>query len=106
MITKKYGQDFKCAAKWDDNALTLSVDEVSAPEVGSGVHTRVHASGWVISGEVKEDQYTWVNDFVAYHAQLGFVCGDFEEEVYASSEEAFKHFYLHHTPVSWDYGDI
>ncbi len=102
MIIKKYGIDFSS----EGGALTLSQEEVSESYVIEGVHTRVHADGWVITGLVNEDYYTWVNTFTAYHPNLGFVCGDFESEVIASSEAAFNDFYTKHTPQAWDYGDI
>ena len=67
---------------------------------------KIHDSGWVVLAELKEDYYEWVNEFEAYHKDYGCVCGDFEETVNADSEEAFQHFYKHHKPHSWDYGDI
>lgn len=63
-------------------------------------------SGWVITGEVMEDYYEWVNDFEATHPDFGRVWGDFEDIVYADSEEGFKHFFEHHPPSEWDYQDI
>lgn len=103
MITKKYGKDFSS----EGGALTLDTQEVTDVEgTEAGVHTRHHDDGWVITGRVHEDYYTWVNSFAAYHYTLGWVCGDFEEEVYASSEEAFNDFYSKHKPEAWDYGDI
>lgn len=65
-----------------------------------------HASGWVISGEIHEDWYEWVNEFEATHPDFGRVWGNFEEVVYADSEEAFEHFYKNHPPNEWDYWDI
>ena len=63
-------------------------------------------SGWIIEGKEKEDYYTWVNYFEAYHSNFGYVWGDFEDTVYASSEKAYNHFYENHKPIYWDYGDI
>ena len=65
-----------------------------------------NASGWVISGEIHEDYYEWVNEFEAIHPDLGRVWGNFENVVYADSQEAFEHFYKNHTPSEWDYWDI
>lgn len=65
-----------------------------------------HASGWVISGVIHEDYFEWVNEFEAVHPDFGRVWGDFEEVVYADSEEAFEHFYKNHPPNEWDYWDI
>ena len=89
-------------------ARTLNVCEVSDmdPEPMGGEHTRTHESGWTITGEVHEDWFTWVNDFKATHPTLGEVKGNFEYNVYATSEEAYNHFYENHEPMDWDYWDI
>jgi hypothetical protein len=63
-------------------------------------------SGWVVEGEVSEDYYKWVNDFQAIHPELGIVCGNFESEVSATSEEAYADFVANHPPSEWDYWDI
>lgn len=76
-------------------ALTIYADYIGNNE-----------SGWNIKGEIITDYYSWVNSFVAEHEEYGKVQGDFEEEVEASSIEAFEHFILHHHPESWDYWDI
>lgn len=102
MVTKTFGKDFYSP----DGALTLETEQVSDSDPSNGVHTRTHESGWTITGEVVEDYCTWVNDFTAFHPELGYVCGNFEKEVVASSEEAFQHFWQHHEPEAWDYGDI
>ena len=102
-ITKRFGEHFHGAG----GALTLEpvqvTDDINAV---SGTHTKTHESGWTITGEVHEDWYVWVNEFTASHPELGHVEGDFEAEVKATSEEAFKHFWDHHEPSAWDYGDI
>jgi len=87
-------------------ALTLGEWEVS--ETGSvvGPAERTHPDGWTIKGEVKEDYYSWVNEFEASHPQYGRVWGDFEVEVHADSEEGFADFYAKHPPEAWDYADI
>jgi hypothetical protein len=66
----------------------------------------VNESGWTIVGEVIEDYFEWVNYFEASHPDFGRVWGNFEDEVYADSEEGFNHFYNNHTPREWDYWDI
>lgn len=78
-----------------NNALTLHPSEIGN-----------NASGWEIEGEIHEDYYEWVNYFEAVHPDFGFVYGDFENVVYASSEEAYNHFMQCHAPQSWDYADI
>ena len=65
-----------------------------------------NTSGWTIKGDVHEDYFEWVNEFEAFHPDFGRVWGDFENEVYADSEEAFEHFYENHPPEYWDYWDI
>ncbi len=63
-------------------------------------------SGWEISGEIHEDYYEWVNDFEATHPTFGKVWGNFEDTVFADSEEGYNHFIKNHPPESWDYWDI
>jgi len=65
-----------------------------------------NASGWTIQGDIHEDYYEWVNEFEAFHPFFGKVWGNFEDEVYADSEEAFEDFYKNHPPNEWDYWDI
>ncbi len=102
MITKKFGTDFNS----EGGALTLPVSAVSVHPQDSGTHTRTHESGWTITGEVREDYYTWVNKFEATHPIFGKVWGDFEEEVHADSEQGFADFWKNHEPQAWDYLDI
>lgn len=87
-------------------ARTLSPSEVSDEKNVCGLHTKTHPSGWTITGEVHEDYYYWVNEFSATHPVYGFVNGDFESKVYASSKEAYEHFVENHPPEEWDYHDI
>ena len=63
-------------------------------------------SGWTVEGEVHEDYYEWVNDFVAKHPVYGYVKGNFETVVTAKSKKAYKHFIEYHPPEEWDYWDI
>jgi hypothetical protein len=65
-----------------------------------------HDDGWTVEGEVHEDYYEWVNEFVATHPTYGRVEGDFEVEVVAESQEALDHFLKHHHYDEWDYYDI
>lgn len=103
MITKYFGKDFNS----EGGALTLEVSEVTdVAGIESGTHSLTHGDGWAISGEVREDYYTWVNDFEALHPQFGKVWGNFENEVYADSEEGFADFFAKHAPTAWDYADI
>lgn len=102
MIVKEFGKDFHS----NGGALTLRQSEVTDTEAESGTHTRTHESGWTITGKIYEDYYVWVNDFIATHPELGRVEGNFEHEVRATSEKAFRHFWKHHEPEAWDYMDI
>lgn len=72
-----------------------------------------HEDGWEIIGDTCRDYYEWVSKFVAYkhtdslngfHAE--WVAGDFEEEIYASSQEAYDEFVKLYPPEQWNYGDI
>lgn len=87
-------------------AITLSADQVRGELQEDGTYSRTHKSGWTITGEIHEDYVEWVNHFVATHPVYGQVSGDFEEEVHASTREAFRHFYRLHRPELWDYQDI
>jgi hypothetical protein len=69
-------------------------------------YTKLHPSGWKISGQVRENYYSWVQEIEASHVEYGVVKGDFEKEVFASSQWAFDHFMKNHPPRNWDYGDI
>lgn len=104
MITKKFGIDFNS----DGGALTLSTSEVSdsGSESSGKIYEKTHADGWTIKGAIHEDYYEWVNAFEATHPVYGKVWGDFENEVFADTEESFNHFYKNHAPEAWDYGDI
>ena len=95
MVTKYCGIDFKTNNWACAPALTLDPSFIGDND-----------SGWEIKGEIKDDWVEWVNLFVASHPDFGWVWGDFEDKVYADSEEGFAHFYEHHPPDSWDYYDI
>ena len=106
MLVKKFELD----KSYGSPAFTLDTDTVSSGvfnQVPLGVElTKIHPSGWEITGVIQEDYYEWVNEFKARHNKYGYVEGDFETEVIASSHEALEHFMKHHPPVSWDYYDI
>ena len=102
-VVKRFGIDFDS----EGGALTLGGEEVTDQASATpGTYTRTHQDGWVITGVLKEDYYEWVNDFSAFHPELGWVVGNFEDSVIASSEAAFVNFYENHTPNAWDYYDI
>lgn len=108
-VVKQFGVHFHSGG----GALTLAEDEVSGVDLppgrvnySKGVYTRTHPDGWTITGKVWDDYYTWVNEFEASHPTHGVVWGDFERVVFATSEEAFRHFWEHHEPSAWDYHDI
>ena len=89
MIRKTFTEAFKTEAR------TLCPDIVGTND-----------SGWLVKAKVHEDYFEWVNYFEAFHEEYGIVYGDFEDEVYASNEEAFEHFTRHHEVCIWDYWDI
>lgn len=109
-MTYKYGEDFHSPG----GALTLSPHEVCEDKEDQTSDSfeseqefqRTHDSGWTIKGRICHDYASWVNDFEANHPQLGRVWGNFENEVYATSDQAFRHFFEHHQPEAWDYQDI
>ena len=103
MVTKKFGIDFDSRG----GALTLPVGEVSdRGHVSDLVQSKTHEDGWTILAQTHEDYYEWVNNFEALHPTFGKVWGDFENEVFADSEEGFANFYKNHPPEAWDYHDI
>lgn len=64
-------------------------------------------SGWNIFGEVHEDYFKWVNDFVASHENgKWWIKGNFENTVEASSKKAYIDFVKNHPYEEWDYYDI
>ena len=109
MIKREFGKHFKS----DGGALTLKAEEVCDnirsfhwQELRNRVFSKKHDDGWVIKAKIKEDYYSWINEFEAEHPVLGKVWGDFENIVYATSKEAFDDFYKKHTPEAWDYANI
>lgn len=76
-------------------ARTLSADVVGNND-----------SGWIVRATVHEDYYEWINYFEAFHPDYGLIFGDFESEVFASSEQALDDFLKHHPVEVWDYYDI
>ena len=98
---------FEIHFKDDGYAHTLDAEEVCENHGGkTGLSFRLHADGWTIAGYIREDYFYWVNDFEASHPDFGRVWGDFEEVVYADSEEAYLAFIAAHAPDTWDYQDI
>ena len=91
-VVKKYGVGYRGS---EGGALTLD----------SGANG-THSSGWTIAGPVHEDYYEWINEFEATHPVYGRIEGDYENTLFATSEEAFQHFYENHPPHAWDYQDI
>jgi|SRR4028118_551603 hypothetical protein len=100
MITKEYGEDKDFYS--EGGALTLPFDDI---QCGTS-HEETFSSGWTIKGEVTGDYWTYMNEFEATHPLYGKVWGDFEDEVYADTEEGFQHFYANHPPEAWDYWDV
>ena len=98
---------FEVQFKEDGLAHTLDAEDVCENHGSqTGYQTRTHASGWTISGAVKEDYYYWVNDFEAHHPDFGRVWGDFEEKVFADTESGYEAFCAAHSVHHWDYQDI
>lgn len=96
-----FSKKFNDAAIFPATGYVCSMARTLRPEDNG-----THPSGWTIVGEVHEDYFEWVNEFEASHPDFGRVWGDFEEEVFADSQEAYDHFFAHHPPHEWDYWDI
>lgn len=98
---------FELYFKEDGMAHTLRAEDVCEDHDSQVGHcTRTHATGWTISGVVKEDWYYWVNDFEAHHPDFGRVWGNFEEAVFADTESGYEAFCAAHPKHVWDYADI
>lgn len=82
--------------KFSSDAITLDIEYVD----------KRNDSGWYISATINHDYYDWVNLFIAKHEKFGIVCGDFEDEIFATSKKAYKDFVKKHPPTEWDYRDI
>lgn len=102
MITKINKIDFTSK----NGALTLSKDDICDIHIKNNIYMKTHKDGWTIIGELQEDYYEWVNDFIAIHPTLGRVWGNFENKVYSDNIEGFNDFYQKHPPEDWDYNDI
>ena len=104
MITKKIGVDFKSG----EGTLILKPSEVTELEKYEDAkeYSRTHEDGWTITGFIWSDYFYWVNEFSASHPIFGKVWGDFENEVFADSEEGYNDFLNNHAPEEWDFGDI
>jgi hypothetical protein len=92
----------------DEYALSLDVKEVAKDSntIHGKIYSRVHGDSWRITGEVIEDHFAWVGYFEAEHPKFGDVWGNFDDKVYADSEDAFKNFYKKHKPYSWNPEEI
>ena len=63
-------------------------------------------SGWIVLAHIHIDYYEWLNYFEAFHPKYGIVYGDFETNVFYSSEYTLEHFLENHPFEEWDYWDI
>jgi hypothetical protein len=97
---------YKVTFEDDEMAHTLNPDCVTQISGFVGESTQKNKSGWTITAIVHEDYSYWINDFSAKHPKYGYVKGNFETEVRATSKKAYKHFIKHHPPETWDYQDI
>lgn len=108
-VSEDDGSCFRVKGVLDFNHQAITLDPEKVLENHSnetGVFQRLHSDGWTIKGEIREDYYFWVNEFEASHPVYGRVWGNFEETVYADSEEGFVAFTDAHEPYVWDYYDI
>ncbi|EKU98024.1 hypothetical protein Lepto7375DRAFT_7283 [Leptolyngbya sp. PCC 7375] len=61
-----------------------------------------NSSGWVVYGYLENDgEEDMLLNFCAFHSEYGAVFGDYSYKIYASSDEAFNHFYHHHGTEDW-----
>jgi hypothetical protein len=69
------------------------------------VFERTHKDGWTIRGEIHNDWYSWVEDFVATHPENGAITRE-GNEVTAPSKQVWDTFVKRHPLTPFDYGDI
>ena len=103
-VIKEYGKDFHS----EGGSLNLYAAEVSPYDVDfpDVEYPKIHDDGWKITAKVHEDYYEWIENFKAEHPIYGKVWGNFQDKVFADSEEGYQHFYKNHTPFAWDHDDI
>ena len=88
-----------CVSIFDDTKQDWSQDN-------NNISTRVHDNGWTITGQIQEDYYSWVLEFVAFHPQYGMVWGNIDQEILATSEEAWLMFSREFPAEPFDFGCI
>ena len=90
------------------SALTLPSDAVTdLKDIDTNQkYSKTHDSGWTITAKVKKYNFLWVSYFEASHPVFGNIKGDYEYGIKSESEEAIDHFYKHHPPHAWEYGNI
>lgn len=75
---------------FNENATGYEMDDADGEEAPPS--RRVLPSGWIVKGRIAGDYWSWVKRFEATHPEHGFVKGNFERSVYASSEQALRQF--------------
>ncbi len=63
-------------------------------------------SGWTICAEVSVDYYTYIPAFVATHASFGQIDATCNDEIRATSQQAWDHFRQYHQFERFCVGDI
>uniref|UniRef100_A0A6C0ADX7 Uncharacterized protein n=1 Tax=viral metagenome TaxID=1070528 RepID=A0A6C0ADX7_9ZZZZ len=89
-----------------DEIMTLNVEDVTDLNfdefVGSQFeieYSKLNQSGWIIKAFIKNDYYSWIEKFTAFHLTYGCLEGDLSLEdpyINCDSEEAYNHFLKHH----------
>ncbi len=74
--------------------------------LGNKVWRKTHPSGWTIEGIIEEDYYLYVDEFTAIHPIYGTIIAYLDDEIIASSKEAYDHFIENHPLEIFDLGDI
>jgi hypothetical protein len=100
IFEKKFSLDFPHQAR------TLDPFVVSDVKYADGEHELTHDNDWTVKAVIHEDYYYWINDFKANHPKFGRVWGNFEDIVYADSEDGYNEFLKEFPYTEWDYWDI
>lgn len=107
-------KEFKLPELPNGEIYVLSQAALPHPQFESDVSaqlvniTKIHDSGWTVTGTVSADYYAWVKEFVATHPVHGTVAANDEGNcsLYISSQKALKHFLKCHPLEIFDLHDI
>lgn len=109
IVSKITGSYVVCDLEKTDLMWVLDTNEVGEYEENE-VAQHTHDDGWTIKAKVQSDNYSWIEEFEAWHRLHGKVWRDVEDvknhTVKATSRDAFKLFTENHHFSTFNVGDI